>query len=51
VGVERSREGSLHRWYRFNVSVSTRDERQRDKILPKDETEVASLPWLNGKKA
>jgi hypothetical protein len=50
VGVERSEEGSLRRWCRFNASVSTREGR-RDKALPEDEVETARPSWLNEKEA
>jgi hypothetical protein len=51
VEVRRSEEGSLWRWCVFNVSVSTREGRRRDKALSEDETEAASSSWFNGKEA
>jgi hypothetical protein len=51
VGVGRSEEDSLWQWCEFNASVSTREGRRRDKVLPEDKTETASSSWLNGKKS
>jgi hypothetical protein len=42
VKVGRSRDGSLQWWCGFNASVSTREGRRRDKVLPKDEAVVVS---------
>jgi hypothetical protein len=37
LGVVWSREGDLLWWYGFNVSVSDREGRQHDEVLPEDE--------------
>jgi hypothetical protein len=42
VGVERSEEGSLRWWCKFNALVSAREGRRRDKALPEDEVEAVS---------
>jgi hypothetical protein len=51
VGVERFREGDWRRWCGFNASVSAREGRRQDKVLPEDEAEAVSSSWLNGKEA
>jgi hypothetical protein len=49
VRVRRSREGRLWWCYRFNALILTRDGRRQNKELSKDEVEVVSSCWLNGK--
>jgi hypothetical protein len=42
VGVQRSGEGSMQHWCRFNASVSAREGRQWDKAFSEDEAKAAS---------
>jgi hypothetical protein len=51
VGIGRSEEGDRRRWCEFNTSISTREERQRDKALSEDKAEAASSSWLYEKEA
>jgi hypothetical protein len=48
--VGQNGEDSLQRWCGFNVSVSTREGRQHDKVLPEDKTEAASSSYLMRRK-
>jgi hypothetical protein len=47
--VSLSRNGDQRQWYRFSISILTREGRRRDEALPEDEAEAVSLSWLHGK--
>jgi hypothetical protein len=51
VRVGRFREGSLRQGCRFNALVLIREGSRWDKVLSKDDAEVTSSSWLNGKEA
>jgi hypothetical protein len=51
VGVGLSGEGGRWQLCGFNVSISAREGRRRDKALPKDEMKTACSSWLHGKEA
>jgi hypothetical protein len=43
VKIERSGEGDRWPWCGFNASVSAREGRRQDEVLPEDEAEAASM--------
>jgi hypothetical protein len=49
VGVGQSGEGDRRRWCRFNASISAREGRQQEEVLPEDEAGAVSSFWLHGK--
>jgi hypothetical protein len=51
VGVRQSEEGDQQWWCGLNASVSAREGRRCNKVLPEDEANAASSSWLNGKEA